>query len=169
MQLPVSSEAFCEAILAAVRRIPAARRGGPFDALALDFHPWEDTLNLSLHARDEEAPLMMAHGVALADWTLALFAIAHESNARAWPEGRAISAPLSNAFNEAVGDSFDADACLPFFEATAALCIGTTLVASLESELPLTTDFAILLPHADTNRWHLKVEKSGVRLVMIGA
>lgn len=113
MELPISSEAFCAAVLAAVKRIPSAQRTARFDALALDFHPWEDTLNLSLHAIDEHAPLVMEHGVALADWRFAHFALAQETDARAWPEGRVISAQLHQAFTLT---EFDAEACVPVFE-----------------------------------------------------
>ena len=153
MELPVSSEALCDAIVKAVKRIPAAKRTPRFDALALDFHPWEDTLNLSLHAIDEHAPLVMEHGVALADWDLAHFALAQETDARAWPEGRVISAQLHQAF--ALTEWKDAEACVPFFEATLALCDSAALYESLRAELSLAEGFRILLSHADTSRWCL--------------
>ena len=153
--LSVSSEAFCAALLAAVKRIPSAQRTARFDALALDFHPWEDTLNLSLHAIDEQAPLMLEHGVALADWRLAHFALAQETDARAWPEGRVISTQLSEAFARTEWES--ADACMPFFEDTLSLCDSAALYESLRAELSLAEGFRILLPHADTSRWYLSL------------
>lgn len=152
--LSVSSEAFCAALLAAVKRIPSAQRTARFDALALDFHPWEDTLNLSLHAIDEQAPVMLEHGVALADWRLAHFALAQETDVRAWPEGRVISAQLHQAFTLT---DFDPEACVPFFEATLALCDSAALYESLRAELSLAEGFRILLPHADTSRWYLSL------------
>ena len=41
----------------------------------------------------------MEHGVALADWRLAHFALAQETDARASPEGRVISAQLHQGFS----------------------------------------------------------------------